>query len=143
MAIFEINADDQIIGAWFLAWEAVDWMAVAWVNPENKQEVILRYRFRYHRDDRTWNSEDKKSVYDCTLPDHEPEYVRQKMDVILRAMKLTSPHGPVLQHNEFAPSLGQDYATGQTLTEWLMKQDWAHAIVQAANEKFITEEEAN
>jgi hypothetical protein len=58
--------DEKIVGIWFIGWEKRDWMAgVRELEPEAKYE--LTYRFRYHKDDGIFESEDKKSWYSGTL----------------------------------------------------------------------------
>jgi hypothetical protein len=61
-----ITFDEKIIAIWFVELPKADWLAaVREVVPEKKYE--LTYRFRYHVDDKAFDSKDKKSWYQGTV----------------------------------------------------------------------------
>ena len=56
-----IEINENMLGIWFVAWKDADWMCGAWKSfcgPE------ARYRFRYYKDEKAFNSRDEKSWYD-------------------------------------------------------------------------------
>lgn len=66
-----IEITDKTVGLWFIEWEGVDWLAhLKEVLPEKKYE--LTHRFRYHKDDKVFDSEDEKRWYQGTLTGTRP-----------------------------------------------------------------------
>jgi hypothetical protein len=60
--------DEKIVGIWYLSTipNAQDWQAaVREIEPDNKYELV--YRFRYYKDDKVFESEDRKSWYKGTI----------------------------------------------------------------------------
>jgi hypothetical protein len=59
--------DDKIVGVWFLATgPGVDWMAsVREIQPDERYQ--LSYRFRYHKDDKPFDSDDEKHWYKAEI----------------------------------------------------------------------------
>lgn len=59
-----ITFDEKIVGVWFLNHLPMqDWMAaVQEIEPDSKYK--LTYRFRYYKDDKVFDSEDKKNWYE-------------------------------------------------------------------------------
>jgi hypothetical protein len=56
--------DEKIVGVWYLVTilDKQDWLAaVREIEPDAKYELI--YRFRYYKDDKAWDSADKKNWY--------------------------------------------------------------------------------
>lgn len=70
----DFKDDDEIIGMWFVGNSATDWLAAAWAS---KGKIIAKYRHRYHRDEKVWNSEDEKHWYQMSIED-TPE-AREKL----------------------------------------------------------------
>jgi hypothetical protein len=62
-----IELDEKIVGMWFLYLsEKSDWMlAVREITAEEKYEVV--FRFRYYKDDKAFDSDDKKNWYKGTV----------------------------------------------------------------------------
>lgn len=60
-ALFEVTP--KLVGLWFLGvTETSDWLCgVTEVVPEEKYTVA--YRFRYHKDDKVFDSKDRRSTY--------------------------------------------------------------------------------
>jgi hypothetical protein len=58
-----LNIDEKTVGIWFLALtDDCDWMCgVSETEPEKKYQI--NYRFRYHKDDKVFDSADEKSSY--------------------------------------------------------------------------------
>jgi hypothetical protein len=62
-----MTMDEKIVGVWYLntIQNHQDWMAaVREIEPDEKYE--LTYRFRYYKDDKAFDSEDKKNWYSAT-----------------------------------------------------------------------------
>jgi hypothetical protein len=59
-----IVLDEKLVGIWFLGLsDKSDWMAgLTEVTPDEKYE--LKYRFRYHEDDKIFDSADRKNWYE-------------------------------------------------------------------------------
>jgi hypothetical protein len=63
-----IEMDEKLVGIWFLATipNSQDWMAgVRELEPDQKYK--LTYRFRYYKDDKAFDSEDKRNWYEGTV----------------------------------------------------------------------------
>ena len=62
-----IEITDKIVAIWYLqTLPTQDWMAaVSEIEPDSKYELV--YRFRYYKDDKAFDSEDKKNWYSGTL----------------------------------------------------------------------------
>ena len=57
-----IEITKETIGIWFVELGgSQDWLGAVWRTDEG---TILRYRFRYYVDDKTFDSDDKKSWYE-------------------------------------------------------------------------------
>lgn len=62
-----IEFDENIVAIWYLVTiqNHQDWMAaISEVEPDNK--YMLRYRFRYYKDDKVFDSDDKRNWYEGT-----------------------------------------------------------------------------
>jgi hypothetical protein len=71
-----ITMDEKIVGVWFVSTvpNKQDWMAgVRELEPDAKYE--LTYRFRYYKDDKVFDSEDKKNWYRAMLTGRTRSYV--------------------------------------------------------------------
>jgi hypothetical protein len=62
-----IELDEKIVAIWYLQiTNTQDWMAaIREIEPEEKFE--LTYRFRYYKDDKAFESKDKKNWYKGTI----------------------------------------------------------------------------
>lgn len=63
-----MTLDEKIVGIWYLTtiFNHQDWMAaVREIEPNQKYE--LKYRFRYYKDNKQFDSEDKKNWYEGTF----------------------------------------------------------------------------
>jgi hypothetical protein len=63
-----IRFDEKIVALWFVATipDEQDWMAaIRELVPDEKYELV--YRFRYYKDDKAFDSEDKRSWYRAEL----------------------------------------------------------------------------
>lgn len=61
-----IEFNEKIIGIWYVSTipDEQDWMgAVSEIAPEEKYKLV--YRFRYYKDDKIFESEDKRNWYRC------------------------------------------------------------------------------
>lgn len=59
--IFVIGPGTFVDSIWFGPIPGGDVLAMLY-RPEPGERVVLRMRFRYHRDDRVWDSDDEKSA---------------------------------------------------------------------------------
>jgi hypothetical protein len=83
--------DEKIVGVWFLSVApGVDWLAaVREVEPELKYE--LTYRFRYHKDDKSFDSKDEKHWYEGTVSGTR-NYVTMTIRSLAKEMRDRSGH---------------------------------------------------
>jgi hypothetical protein len=57
-----IKVDEKIVGLWYVSLPGQDWLAgVRELIPNEKYELV--YRFRYYKDDKVFESDDRKSWY--------------------------------------------------------------------------------
>lgn len=68
--IFEFTPTTYVDRVWYLSWEGTDLMACLY-RDSSTSPWRLTYRFRYYADAESFNSEDRKSVYELTSPDGE------------------------------------------------------------------------
>lgn len=71
MPIFEFNEDTKIHTLWFIAWPGGD--ILAFLYKPLDEPWRLRYRFRYDRDAKIWESNDEKTVWTLTAKPGEPD----------------------------------------------------------------------
>ncbi len=57
MNLYQPVGDDHVHAVWFVGWHGGDWMATIW---EHDGEARNSTRFRCHRDDRVFDSDDTK-----------------------------------------------------------------------------------
>lgn len=62
-----ITIHEKTVGIWFIGIsDKQDWLAgLTEVEPDSK--YLLQYRFRYHNDDKIFDSKDKKNWYEGTV----------------------------------------------------------------------------
>ena len=58
--MIDMEKDDYIIGCWFAGGPKSDWLAHLYAR---KGEIVGKYRFRYHKDDKAFDSQDEKNWY--------------------------------------------------------------------------------
>ena len=77
-----IELTDKTIGIWAV-WltDDSDWLCSAWVEDDN---YVIAYRFRYYVDDKTFDSDDRKSWYRYQIPVQSGG--EQKVAVICRTV---------------------------------------------------------
>ena len=107
---------------WFVAYDDADMIAMVFRHPRNGPWQ-LRYRFRHYHDDKVWDSEDRKSMYDIEAP---PEWEKPR-DRLIALMDscvtsaMVEVGAPVVQKRLVVK--GDGYKAG----DLLMKQPFAHA----------------
>jgi hypothetical protein len=65
-----IEISEGTVGVWYVALSHCDWLAHVGRNAEGLYE--LRYRFRWFRDDKIWDSKDRKNWYRFVTKPGEP-----------------------------------------------------------------------
>jgi len=55
-----LEKDDYILGVWCLAGAKANWLCIV---VKRADEWVIQYRFRYFRDDKAFDSQDKKSFF--------------------------------------------------------------------------------
>jgi hypothetical protein len=68
--MIELGPDVWVHGIWFVGWDGCDWMAC--IRKANGK-WRLDYRFRYHKDDKAFDSKDEKSWYSAEPKDGNGE----------------------------------------------------------------------
>lgn len=66
---------EYVDSIYFTGGNGEDWLAR--IYKRNGGPWELEYRFRYHVDDKAFDSEDKKSHYHATAPDGSPEFLEK------------------------------------------------------------------
>jgi len=79
----ELKPGRYYVGVWWMAWTGGDWMACIWNDGERE---CLQYRFRYHVDDKVFDSDDQKSWYEMTREIQPDAVIVQEMNTSVRAL---------------------------------------------------------
>ncbi len=82
--MIELVKENLYLGFWVAAIENGDFFAVVWKTPNGPWE--WSYRFRYHRDDKVFNSDDEKVWYKLKAldgSDKSKERLKKAMNSIL------------------------------------------------------------
>ena len=126
-----IVLDDKIVGIWFIGMDNSDFMAgVRELIPNEKYE--LKYRFRYHKDDKVFESDDVKNWYRGTLSGTR-NYVMLSMHAVTQELtkasggkvyELLNDQGMDVFMREFrkAPFMYERMATPEERDEVLEKE---------------------
>lgn len=88
--MIEIKMDNYYIGVWtaqVTGSRPGDWMAMAWREPDGKW--YLKYRFRYHVDDRKFNSGDERRWYAFEWKDDAAADIEQKITEAVQTLLAT------------------------------------------------------
>jgi hypothetical protein len=96
-----ITFDEKIVGVWFVATlPTQDWLAaLRELEPDAKYE--LTYRFRYYKDDKPWDSEDKKNWYRGEVTGTRA-YVIASIRAVVDTMVATGPKYEVMNDRGYA-----------------------------------------
>lgn len=103
----ELSDTSTILGHWFTNIPGGDFMATVY-RDNNDSPWQLRYRFRYHVDDKAFNSQDIKNWYQGTAePGKSEQELFDQVDGVVKMMTSFIPNpeldvikGP-LSHEEF------------------------------------------
>lgn len=83
--MIEIKDGRYFCKMWFTGTKGVDWLAVMWRDDDGPW--TFQYRFRYHEDDKVFDSKDRKSWYEVKIPGDEPEdEVLGKLNLVARTL---------------------------------------------------------
>ena len=110
MAIFELKKECWYQGMWKVNFSAGDFLAMMW---RENGEWIFKYRFRYYTDDKVWESDDPRSIYQLKLPD-EPG-AKEKMFQAIQQMLATSCERGFCNAVEYYPCGGDGDAMGRLM----------------------------
>jgi len=88
--MIELNDKTRVHGFWFCGMDGIDWLAVVIKQGDGAWEAI--WRFRYHKDDKHFDSNDEKMWYRISPQspgpelrgDVAPKVLVQSMDTIAR-----------------------------------------------------------
>lgn len=92
-----ITLDEKIVGIWFMnPMPGQDWMAaVNEIEPEAKYK--LTYRFRYYKDDKAFDSEDKKNWYEGEVTGTRSYVIAAMRHVAQTLAEKSGEAGPVYE----------------------------------------------
>jgi hypothetical protein len=65
-----IPFSENTVGVWYVHLENSDWLASIWMEDG---KATMAYRFRYYKDDKTFDSEDEKNWYGVGSTDPSPD----------------------------------------------------------------------
>lgn len=74
-----VTIDDTILGFWYVELRNGNWMASLHRRPEG---MLLKYRFRYYKDNKAFDSQDEKSGYTVTHPGQSPEVIQTLIQTV-------------------------------------------------------------
>lgn len=114
----------EVLAIWFVgiggagAAPRGDWLGVVWRKRADDPRWQFRYRFRWHKDRRTVDSDDVKSWYSAFVDEDEPsEETLAKVDLV--AEMIANGNGStvdrILVHGD-----------GKKALELMSKRPWAH-----------------
>lgn len=123
MAIIELQEGRHYYGFWWVAWENCDWLLCAW-HEDGSDRVNAVYRFRYYRDDKVWDSEDEKSVYELSIPIHsqDPQETYRVVEDKFSAMAQLLAYASNAHEAEYVRIDGDHNAAARAL----MQSSWAN-----------------
>lgn len=105
-----IEMDDKIVAIWFLSTTPEqDWMAAVRVIEEDRKYELV-YRFRYYKDDKVFDSDDKKNWYKGEITATR-SYVIAALRLVGQTM--ASAHG-----NQLYELLNEDGDIGKFMREF-------------------------
>ena len=114
----EFVEDDYVVGVWFAGGETSDWLATL-VSRDG--QLVGEYRHRYYIDDKTFDSDDKKSFYSLAPIEDTPENRNHLIDGLTHAQNLASKFGLTARNRFYG-------GTTKELLEWMKNQPGFHIM---------------
>lgn len=124
-----ISIDENTIGLWFVNIPNGDILTTLSRTPDDNNLEIM-WRFRYYRDEKAWDSKDKKHWYRAVGPRQKQEEVISHIRMVCQASALRAG-----SHAEDYYELLRGSMSVREFMELLGKQPFAHT-------KQVTEAEA-
>lgn len=115
----EIKNGYYYIGYWYGSFDNGDVFGIAWKEPHGSWQ--LKYRFRYHKDDRIWNSCDVKNWYHLTAKDGSLDEAKRLKTRMTTVLQLGVAHN-VLTGMSFTECEGD----GERMLQLLMDKPYLH-----------------
>ena len=126
--MIELHSDNPPLGMWFIALdEKTDFMGCLQPVKENPGSFRFDFRFRIHRDDKVFDSEDEKHWYhmqtkEPTTPD---EIIHKTRGIILRLAEMQPRDGA--SPPEMDELLYRDYNNWDAYMEAFQSKPYAYA----------------
>lgn len=126
-----IEPDGFYVGMWQAAIKGGDFMAVMYLNREEKHWEAL-YRFRYHKDDKVFGSADSRNWYKITMSDDTTDAKLRGIEALNSLVKIGMETGHMFDF-EYIEVEGN----GQKWMEAMMDPKREHVFMRS-----VTEQEA-
>src|SRR5882724_407349 len=123
-----IEINENIIGLWFASIEKGTGDLMAALSRRKDGALELNYRFRYYRDEKVWDSKDKKSWYHAVLKGEDVEHVLKTMRTMFAMSQMRNGANPLGYYELLRGTM-----TPKEFMEKLAKSHFAH--VQRLSEK--------
>jgi len=81
--MIEFTENTYCLGIWYLQDETRDWLAAV----TREGEFVARYRFRYYRDDKAWDSDDVKNWWEARCPGKTEDQIIAMIDDVAAALR--------------------------------------------------------
>jgi hypothetical protein len=135
--VIELHADHPPLGLWFIALnDKTDFMGCLQSVKDNPGNFRFDFRFRIHKDDQVFDSEDEKHWYHMQTkePTTADEIIHSTREVILRLAEIQSHDGP--KAPEVDELLWRDYNDWDQFIKAFQDKPYAYA-------KMVSQEEAS
>lgn len=116
--MIEIREDSFYHHLWFVGAKGVDWLALLFKHKGETWTCV--YRFRYHEDDKAFDSNDRKSWYEIRSSSTEETPPESFVKAISHIAGMTADHFQGEIHS--VPIRGD----GKAAFEALKRQSWTH-----------------
>lgn|GEM_PF-2890071 len=92
-AILDIVEGRYFLAVWFVAGAGMDFLGAVFRDAGEKR-FHLKYRFRYYRDDKAFDSDDEKSVYHATTDNASEAELEAHLDFVTKSLLAAGMPGP-------------------------------------------------
>ena len=121
-----LKEDTEVVGIWFCGNAIVDFLGQAQVE---NGKITAVYRFRYHVDDKAFDSKDNKQWY-ILGPIEDNPGARERLKETMHEIVLSGIRIFGMPAASIFPG-----GTGTEAIEWLKKQDFVHMRVATEADK--------
>jgi hypothetical protein len=132
-----LDSEHPPVGIWMMNLDAInaDFLAALTGVKDKPREFHLDYRFRYHRDDKVFDSEDEKHWYHVEFLDiQEDDAIAKVRDVVLKIGQI-----PGWDTEEERPTLDEllyrDYNDFHRFMEAFQNRPWAYVKSNPTSEE--------